>query len=263
MTEPTQGGPSNQGDPADELTRPVGGLPPSAGAPQQGTGQQGAGQQQGTGYQQGPGHQQDPPYRQGAQPSPYGSPGAPPAYPGPGGSDPDKPGSKAWVQQRFGRTADFAERILPGLVDALITAAAAFIPVILGLVLIVSGIPETYDCGYLDTDTCEVPGSGSGGLIALGVILILLSFLISLAVAFWNRVWRVTKTGQSIGKKANGLKVIDAESGGNPELGPAVLRELIHQFAGIISWIWMLIDDDDRTLADIVGKTHVIHVDES
>lgn len=260
MTEPTQGDPSHQGDPADELTRPVGGHPTEGGAPQQGAPPP-PGQQPGAGYGQAPSHQQGAGYS--PQSSPYGTPGAPPAYPGPGGSDPNKPGSKAWVQQRFGRTAEFSDRILPGIIDALIASAAALIPVILGIALIVAGIPDTYDCGYLDADSCEVPGSGSGGLIALGVILILLSVLISFAVAFWNRVWRVTKTGQSIGKKLNGLKVIDGSSGGNPSLGPAFLRELIHQFAGILSWIWMLIDDDDRTLADIVGKTHVIHVDES
>ena len=55
--------------------------------------------------------------------------------------------------------------------------------------------------------------------------------------------------------------VVDAETGAVPRLGPAALRELVHQFAGIISWIWMLVDDDDRTLADIVGKTHVVHAD--
>ena len=56
------------------------------------------------------------------------------------------------------------------------------------------------------------------------------------------------------GLTAAGLKLADGAQ------LPAALRELVHQFAGIISWIWMLVDDDDRTLADIVGKTHVVHV---
>lgn len=214
--------------------------------------------------QGGPSSQGIPPNPPTGGPPPPGSPPqAAPQYPGPGGSDPNKPGSKAWVQQRFGRTAEFSERILPGLIDAAITAAAAFIPVVLGIVLIVAGLPDTFDCGYLNQSTCEVPGSGSGAMVAVGVLLLLLTFVVSLAVAFWNRVWRVTRSGQSIGKKVAGLKVINAESGGHPDLGPAVLRELVHQFAGIVSWIWMLVDDDDRTLADIVGKTHVIHTDQS
>ncbi len=229
MTEPPQGDSSNQGVPGSPPNPPAGSPPPPGAAPAPGSAPQ------------------------------WSGPGGP-QYPGPSAGDPNKPGSKAWVQQRYGRTAEFGERILPGLIDAAMTAAAAFIPVILGIVLIIAGLPDTYDCGYYNSRSCEVPGSGSGGLIALGVILILLSFLISLAVAFWNRVWQVTRTGQSMGKKVAGLKVINAESGAHPELGPAVLRELVHQFAGIISWIWMLIDDD-RTLADIVGKTHVIHTD--
>lgn len=240
MTDPTQGGPSQQGVPGPP--QHPGGQPPQN--PPQGGPSQGG-----------------PPQTPGAPP-PQGGPSGP-YFSGQGGSNPDRPGSKAWVQQRYGRTAEFAERILPGLVDWAMAFAAAIIPVILGVVLIIAGMPDTYDCGYYYTRDCEVPGSGSGALVTIGVLLILLSFLISLAVAFWNRVWRVTKTGQSIGKKMNGLKVIDAHTGGHPAMGPALLREVVHQFAGIISWIWMLIDDDDRTLADIVGKTHVIHTDQS
>ena len=259
MTEPPQGDSSNQGVPGSPPNPPAGSPPPS-----QGSAPQGSSPQQGSSpYGAAPAGGSDAPQPPVGGSGGPGGPGVPQQYPGPGAGDPNKPGSKAWVQQRHGRTAEFGERILPGLIDSAINAAAAFIPVILGIVLIIAGLPDTYDCGYYNTRSCEVPGSGSGGLIALGVILVLLSFLIALAVAFWNRVWQVTKTGQSIGKKVAGLKVIDAESGAHPELGPAVLRELVHQFAGIISWIWMLVDDDDRTLADIVGKTHVIHTDQS
>lgn len=257
MTEPPQGDSSNQGVPGSPPNPPAGSPPPP-----QGSAPQGSSPQQGSSpYGAAPAGGSDAPQPPVGGSGGPGGPGVPQQYPGPGAGDPNKPGSKAWVQQRHGRTAEFGERILPGLIDSAINAAAAFIPVILGIVLIIAGLPDTYDCGYYNTRSCEVPGSGSGGLIALGVILVLLSFLIALAVAFWNRVWQVTKTGQSIGKKVAGLKVIDAESGAHPELGPAVLRELVHQFAGIISWIWMLIDDDDRTLADIVGKTHVIHTE--
>ena len=257
MTEPPQGDSSNQGVPGSPPNPPAGSPPPS-----QGSAPQGSSPQQGSSpYGAAPAGGSDAPQPPVGGSGGPGGPGVPQQYPGPGAGDPNKPGSKAWVQQRHGRTAEFGERILPGLIDSAINAAAAFIPVILGIVLIIAGLPDTYDCGYYNTRSCEVPGSGSGGLIALGVILVLLSFLIALAVAFWNRVWQVTKTGQSIGKKVAGLKVIDAESGAHPELGPAVLRELVHQFAGIISWIWMLVDDDDRTLADIVGKTHVIHTE--
>ncbi|MCW4602058.1 RDD family protein [Janibacter hoylei] len=166
------------------------------------------------------------------------------------------------MEQRYGRTAAFADRIVPGIIDGLLSTAAAFVPLVLGIICIAAGVPDTYDCGgYYYSDTCEVPGSGSGLLIFVGILCFLLTFVASLAMVAWNRVWRVTKTGQSIGKKVTGLKVIDATTGQHPQLGAMALRELVHQFAGIISWIWMLVDDDDRTLADIVGKTHVVHAD--
>ncbi|WP_346008156.1 RDD family protein [Janibacter terrae] len=192
----------------------------------------------------------------GAPQPPTGSPQPPPF---PQGRTPDQPGSLAWVEQRYDRSATFADRILPGIIDAALSFTAAVIPMVIGISLIVAGMPDTYDCGGYSSSRCEVPGSGSGALVGLGVLMLLLSVLAGLAMIAWNRVWRVTKTGQSIGKKVTGLKIINSGTGANPELGPAALRELVHQFAGIISWIWMLVDDDDRTLADIVGKTHVIH----
>lgn len=179
----------------------------------------------------------------------------------PTNGDPNRPGSRAWVEQRYGRTAAFSDRIVPGIIDGVLSAMAALVPLVLGIICIVAGVPDTYDCGIYSYDTCEVPGSGSGGLVALGVLLILLSAVASLATTAYNRVYRVTRSGQSLGKKLTGLRVIDAETGSHPKLGAAALRELVHQFAGIISWIWMLVDDDDRTLADIVGKTHVIRTE--
>ena len=41
------------------------------------------------------------------------------------GSDPDRPGSRAWVEQRYGRTAAFADRIVPGIIDGLLSTASA------------------------------------------------------------------------------------------------------------------------------------------
>ncbi len=125
--------------------------------------------------------------------------------------------------------------------------------------LIVAGIPDSYDCGYANPRYgCQVPGSGSGEQIFFGIVLLFLSVFVAWGLTVWNRVWRVHKTGQSVGRKMMGLRVINAHTGTHPEFGSAVLRELVHQFASIISWIWMLVDDDDRTLADIVGTTHVV-----
>lgn len=181
-------------------------------------------------------------------------------HPPPPGHGPVRPGSKAWVEQHHGRVAEFSERILPGIVDALITLVAVLLPCIIGGVLIAVGVPDSHDCGPYGMRTCDIPGTGSGVLIALGVLMFLLALVLGFAAVAWNRVWRVHRTGQSVGKALFHLRTIDATTGANPQLGFAALRELVAQFAGIISWIWMLVDHDDRTLGDIVGRTHVIHV---
>lgn len=217
-----------------------------------------------------PGPQQGQPEQsgQGAEAPQGGQPYAPPqggqpyqGQPGPyattSGSDPNRPGSLAWVEQRFGRVTEFGDRIVPYLVDALIPFAAMIVPVVLGMVALIAGLPDQEPCYYSYGD-CTVPGTGNGGLVALGVVMFLLSFVIYYGIWFWNRVYKVSKTGQSIGRKMSGLKVINAEAGRNPTLGEAFLRELIASVAGIISSLWMLFDDDRRTLADMVGKTAVI-----
>lgn len=173
---------------------------------------------------------------------------------------PEQPGSKPWVERRYGRVAGFADRIAPALIDVALSMAIVLVLVGLGAVLLVAGIPQTRDCGPYGMDSCDVPGTGNGALIALAVVMFVLSFLATVAFVCWNRIWRVHRTGQSLGKKFCHLRVIDAVHGTHPPLGPAVLRELIHQLAGPISWIWIVVDADDRTLADICGSTHVVHL---
>lgn len=210
------------------------------------------------GPQQGqPEHRPD----QAGPPAPpqQGQHGQPGPYATTSGSDPNRPGSLGWVEQRYGKVTDFGDRIVPYIVDMLLPLAALFLPVILGTVLFVAGLPDQRPC-YYSYESCDVPGTGSGALVTLGVLLWFLGFVVYYAFWFWNRVYKVSKTGQSIGRKMSGLKVINAEEGRVPTLGEAFLRELVSQVAGIISIIWMAIDDDRRTLGDLVGKTNVIKV---
>lgn len=205
----------------------------------------GPGQQ---GYPGQPGYPGQQGYPGQPAPNPYGTGG--------GASDPRRPGSIAWVEQRYGRVTEFPDRIVPYLLDGLVQVVAVLVPFVIGMILFVAGLPDTVPCGAYSS--CEVPGSGNGALVALGVLLWFLSFVVSLAVWFWNRVWRVSRTGQSLGRKVTGLHVVHAETGRLPSLGEVFLRELVTSVAGFISAIWMLFDDDRRTLGDMVGKTAVV-----
>lgn len=218
-------------DPTQGQPEPPGGMPPQPGPP--------------------------PPGAPAAQP---GTPGQPPqANPYARPDDSARPGSRAWVDARYGRTTEFADRIVPRIVDNAVGFLPPFLLFLVGFGLFVAGLPETRPCSYAYYDDCEIPGSGNGALVGLGILLWFLAFVLSFAVWFWNRVWRVTKTGQSIGRKMSGLKVVNAEEGRLPRLGEMVLRELVTSVAGIIDIVWMLVDDQRRTLGDIVGKTAVVH----
>src|SRR5699024_9899323 len=131
---------------------------------------------------------------------------------------PEHPGSKAWIERRHGRVAGFAERIVPALIDIALAMAIVLVLVGLGAVLLVAGIPQSHDCGPYGMDTCQVPGTGNGLLIALAVVMFVLSFLAAFAFICWNRIWRVHRSGQSLGKTFCHLRVIDAVHGTHPAL---------------------------------------------
>lgn len=171
-----------------------------------------------------------------------------------------QPGSKAWVEQRYGTQASFVDRALANIIDGLLAMAVMALPLILGIALIIAGSPDTYACTYEYDYTCDVPGSGNGALVAIGVILCILSWLIGFAFEIWNQAWRLSKTGQSLGRKIIGIKAVNAKTGDLLAMGPAFIKALVSAFAGLISAIWMLFDDDERTLSDKASEAAVIKV---
>ena len=167
------------------------------------------------------------------------------------------PGTKAYVEARFGRQVTFVERILPSLLDSLLTLPVVLVPVLLGTWLVVAGSPDQVSCGSYD-GTCTVPGTGNGALVALGVLAMLLSVVLALAFELWNQAYRVSRTGQSLGRKICGLQVVNARTGELPTFGQALLKALVAGFAGLISAVWMLFDDEGRTLSDKVADAAVL-----
>lgn len=168
-----------------------------------------------------------------------------------------RPGTKAYVERRFGPQASFGRRVLAQLVDGLVALPVVLLPLAAGTACLVAGLPETTACAD-GTRGCAVPGTGSTGMIVLGIALMALSALAGLAFEIWNQAIRMARTGQSLGRKAVGLTVVDAESGAHLTIGRALLKAVVSGTAGWISALWMLVDDDDRTLSDKVAHAAVI-----
>ncbi|WP_221347818.1 RDD family protein [Streptomyces beigongshangae] len=201
---------------------PYGQQPPQGGQPY-GYPQQPQGQ---PGY----GYPQQPP--QGVPPQPgYGYPQQPGQhYPGQ-----QYPGYPAPHQQTYGGMPPYAhwgQRFLATLVDGLVLMVA-YLPLVVGAAI----------------------GNDSAAAI-LGLI----TFVAIVGVAIWMLV-QEGRTGQTIGKKALGIRLL-RESDGQPlGVGMAFVRRLAHfldSIACYLGWLWPLWDSKKQTFADKVCSSVVV-----
>ena len=95
----------------------------------------------------------------------------------------------------------------------------------------------------------------------LGTLVAILGYLAILAFVIWNQVIVQGQTGQSIGKKQIGIKLI-AEQTGQP-LGPGMtfVRMIAHVLDSIpcyIGYLWPLWDAKKQTFADKIMTSIVV-----
>lgn len=195
------------------------------------------------------------PYAGGA-PSPYQA--APTVNPY-GAGAPAFPGSKAYVEQYFGPVAGFGSRAGALIIDGLLLLIG-LVPIIIGAVLVVVAGPETDEMGS------SIDGTGNGGLAAVGSLLLSLGFVLIFAIHVWNRIFKMGRTGQSVGKKMLGLKLINEQTGQPIGALQSFLRALLGRLINqvfYLSYLWMLWDDNKQTLADKVVHSTVIEVPKS
>ena len=169
------------------------------------------------------------------------------------------PGSKAYVEQHFGRVAGFGSRAGALIIDTLLTLIG-LIPMIIGLVLLVAAAPDSDPYGY------SVEGTGDGGLAAIGGILVFVGVLLMIGIQVWNRIFKMGRTGQSVGKKMLGLKLVNEQNGQPIGAMQSFLRELVGGLINqvvYLSYLWMLWDDNKQTLADKIVHSTVIEVPKS
>lgn len=191
------------------------------------------------------------------QPAPPPPPayGAPTGYAGP-------PAYQAWSP--WGPLAGWGTRVLASIVDSLIQLIG-MVPYIVGIILFVVGAPDSsgYDSTYSDYRPIEDPGNTS--MMVAGGLLALLGLLLMLALQLWNRVFRMGRTGQSIGKKVMGIKLVEERTGQPMGAGMCFVRELAHILDGAvyIGYLWPLWDKKRQTFADMILSTVVVEVPKS
>ena len=234
--------------PAQASPPPSYGPPPSGYAP---PGPSGPPSQQG-GYGYGGPPASPPP----GQVNPYGGYAAAPGY---SGGRPMHPGSIGYVEQNFGRVADFGPRLLANLVDVALTLIG-LIPMFFGIGVLIAAAPT--DVTYDEFGNSTATG-GDAGLAVVGGLLIALGALVSFGIWLWNRVFRMGRTGQSVGKKVIGLRLIDEKAGRPIGAWMCFLRELVSGVVNqvfYLAYLWMLWDPDKQTLGDKAVHSTVVVV---
>ena len=198
----------------------------------------GYGQQPGYGYGQQP--QQHP------QQAPYG-----PGYGQPYGS--------SYGQQPYGSygygygapmppLADWGPRVAASLIDSLIV----LVPIVIGYGALIWNVVARQD----NPSPYDNPQWWA-------IILFLVGMVAAIALSLWNRVFRQGRTGQSVGKSALHIKLIDAVSGEPIGAGKSFLRDFLSGLfnnACFLNVLWPLWDDQKQTWHDKVINTYVVKI---
>lgn len=142
--------------------------------------------------------------------------------------------------------AGWGKRVRARVIDQL--------PTYLGLII--------FGIGYLifivrlalsDGATLHVEGAAVAMIIGLSVM------LASLGWIAYNRWHLAGRTGQSLGKRVNKIRLIGEET--NAPIGPknAFIRDLVHIFDALtlVGYLWPLWDERSQTFADQAMKTIV------
>jgi uncharacterized RDD family membrane protein YckC len=205
-----------------------------------------------------PGQPAVPGYQPAPAANPYGGYSQAPVYAGGGG--PAYPGSLAYVEQNFGKVADFGQRALAYLIDTALTLIG-LVPVIIGIIVLTVGASNSVTTTTDDFGTTVSSTDFDPALAAVGGLLIAVGALISIGITIWNRIFKMGRTGQSVGKKVIGLYLLDDKTGRPIGAGMCFLRELVQSLVNQIvylGWLWMLWDTDKQTLGDKSVHSNVV-----
>ncbi len=170
---------------------------------------------------------------------------APPPPPPPGGYG-------APVGQHLVVPASFGSRLGAYLIDGLVLG----VPMIIAFLIAVAAVPKELVLCQNDTAICEQPdGTGVAILVLLG--------LGSVAVSLWYFGNFEGRRGQTIGKKAVNIKLVDMATGEPVGFGRGVGRRVAAVLSGMfcyLGFLWMLWDNDSQTWHDKMINAKVVRV---
>ncbi len=101
---------------------------------------------------------------------------------------------------------------------------------------------------------------------ALGLIMLLVTYVAAVGVSIWNLLIKQGSTGQSIGKEKQGIKLVKDETGQPVGGGMAFVRYLVAGLLsgvtcgiyGLLDYLWPLWDPEKKRLTDKIVKMSVV-----
>lgn len=184
----------------------------------------------------------------GAPPQPFGPPGsyvAPPGYGYPG----------ATVKAGF--WARFAAFVIDGIVVGLFAIPA--------YIALAAGDTKIERCSIDDSGNFDPSGTVDNGLCEVPTGSTWAIFGVLLALAFVAGIIYFAKleggSGQTLGKRALGIKVVDSRTGGSIGTGRGVGRyfaRILSQLVCYLGYLWMLWDPEKQTWHDKMVNSYVV-----
>lgn len=92
------------------------------------------------------------------------------------------------------------------------------------------------------------------------LVVLLVASLVGTAIGIWNRSFLQGRTGQSVGKRVVGIRLVAEATFAAPGPAQAFLRDLCHVLDAYsyVGYLWPLWDARRRTFADMIMRTVVV-----
>ncbi len=194
-------------------------------------------------------------------PPPVGGlpPVPPPPVASPYGFSPYGPPSATAHLPRAGFGARLGAFLIDGFVMTLLMFAALIPLIAIGVTTFESEPGVCTDSVTGDRSACDVPTAGTiVSWLLFGLVFILISFVVLYAV----KARPLSRTGQTIGKRALNIRVLREDTGQLLTGGQAVGREAFAYFVSgqvfYLGYLWMLWDDKKQTWQDKVVSSVVV-----
>lgn len=155
------------------------------------------------------------------------------------------------------RLATFGQRLGALLLDAVVLGIPVSVLMMMAFFLFFAGTASTL--GSLDQAAPGRAGGFVAGFMGFFVVLMVVTMVVPV---LYGMGFEGSPLGQTIGKWATGIRVVDGPTAGRLAPSRALVRILVRSLASgnvfALGFLWMLWDEQNRTWHDLVADSRVV-----